>query len=230
MPRARIDLSSVTGFDDAGARMLAADLARARNQRMELAIQRPDKLVAALEAAVAQGKRRRRGRVAAVARADAMAARAGGVRRARRRVRGRVRAVAAVVGAAAARGQRQGRRVEAGTAPAQRRAPASACPATARRVVWEGVLAGAAPPQLAQPRRFRRSRDAVAPIDMTRRRAHRLHLRRRAAQRHQPHREPGQGGADHRRDAHRARAAAADRHFAAPLRQEGRTDACGRAR
>jgi len=56
VPRARIDLSSVTGFDDAGAKMLAADLARARNQRMELAIQRPDKLVAALESAVARGK------------------------------------------------------------------------------------------------------------------------------------------------------------------------------
>ena len=54
--RARIDLSSVTGFDDAGARMLAHDLGRARGQRMELAIQRPEKLIAALEAAVAQGK------------------------------------------------------------------------------------------------------------------------------------------------------------------------------
>jgi len=56
VPRARIDLSSVTAVDDAGAKLLAADLARARNQRMELAIQRPDKLVAALESAVALGK------------------------------------------------------------------------------------------------------------------------------------------------------------------------------
>ena len=56
VPRARIDLSSVTGFDDAGAKVLATDLARARSQRMELAIQRPEKLVAALEAAVARGK------------------------------------------------------------------------------------------------------------------------------------------------------------------------------
>ena len=56
VPRARIDLSSVVGFDDAGARLLADDLARARGQRMELAIQRPEKLVAALESAVTQGK------------------------------------------------------------------------------------------------------------------------------------------------------------------------------
>jgi anti-anti-sigma regulatory factor len=54
--RARIDLSSVTGFDDAGARMLAADLGRARSQRMELAIQRPEKLRAALDQAVAKGR------------------------------------------------------------------------------------------------------------------------------------------------------------------------------
>ncbi|MEO8537758.1 MAG: STAS domain-containing protein, partial [Betaproteobacteria bacterium] len=56
VPRARIDLSSVTGFDDAGASLLGAYLARARNQRMELAIQRPDKLVAALDSAVAKGR------------------------------------------------------------------------------------------------------------------------------------------------------------------------------
>jgi len=56
VPRARVDLSSVTGFDDAGAKVLAADLARARSQRMDLALQRPEKLVAALETAVARGK------------------------------------------------------------------------------------------------------------------------------------------------------------------------------
>jgi len=56
VPRARIDLSSVTGFDDTGARLLAADLARARSQRMELAIQRPSILRAALNAAVARGR------------------------------------------------------------------------------------------------------------------------------------------------------------------------------
>jgi ABC-type transporter Mla MlaB component len=56
VPRARIDLSSGVGLDDAGARLLADDLARARGPRMELAIQRPEKLVAALESAVAQGR------------------------------------------------------------------------------------------------------------------------------------------------------------------------------
>jgi anti-anti-sigma regulatory factor len=54
--RARIDLSAVTGFDDAGAQLLAAEFARARNQRMELAVERPEKLRAALEEAVAKGR------------------------------------------------------------------------------------------------------------------------------------------------------------------------------
>ncbi|HSU42547.1 MAG TPA: STAS domain-containing protein [Polyangiaceae bacterium] len=56
VPRARVDLSSVSGFDDAGARLLAADLARARSQRMELTIERPSRLRAALEEAVAKGR------------------------------------------------------------------------------------------------------------------------------------------------------------------------------
>jgi anti-anti-sigma regulatory factor len=56
VPRARLDLSAGAGFDDAGARLLAADLARARSQRMELAIERPDKLRAALAQAVAKGR------------------------------------------------------------------------------------------------------------------------------------------------------------------------------
>jgi anti-anti-sigma regulatory factor len=56
VPKARIDLSSVTGFDDSGARLLAGYLERARSQRMELSFQRPERLVAALDAAVARGK------------------------------------------------------------------------------------------------------------------------------------------------------------------------------
>ncbi|HET9670034.1 MAG TPA: STAS domain-containing protein [Casimicrobiaceae bacterium] len=56
VPRARLDLASVSGFDDAGARLLASELARARGQRMELALQRPDKLRDALEEAVAKGR------------------------------------------------------------------------------------------------------------------------------------------------------------------------------
>ncbi|HET7262311.1 MAG TPA: STAS domain-containing protein [Casimicrobiaceae bacterium] len=56
VPRARVDLAGLTDFDDAGARELAELLARARRQRMALAVQRPERLRTALDAAVARGR------------------------------------------------------------------------------------------------------------------------------------------------------------------------------
>jgi ABC-type transporter Mla MlaB component len=54
--QARVDVSQVTGFDDAGARELADLLGRARKQKMSLSLQRPEKIRAGVEAAVAKGK------------------------------------------------------------------------------------------------------------------------------------------------------------------------------
>lgn len=54
--QARVDLSQVTGFDDAGARELADLLARARKQKLALSLLRSEKLRAAVESAVARGK------------------------------------------------------------------------------------------------------------------------------------------------------------------------------
>ena len=54
--RARLDLSSVISFDDAGARLLAALLAQARKARSPLAIERPENLRIALDAAIRKGK------------------------------------------------------------------------------------------------------------------------------------------------------------------------------
>jgi anti-anti-sigma regulatory factor len=56
VPRARLDLATLTDFDDAGARRLAETLALARKQRMNLTIQRPEKLREALEARVRKGR------------------------------------------------------------------------------------------------------------------------------------------------------------------------------
>ena len=144
--------------------MLANDPARARSQRMELAIQRPEKLVAALESAVQQGKAGGEGRMAALARIAAMAARSGEVRRARRRVRGDVRSIAALVGAPPRAGSEKGGpagAVEAIAAERPRRPPPDK-----ETLVWDGVLAGATPPQLARLADFA-SRSSVAQIDMT---------------------------------------------------------------
>jgi anti-anti-sigma regulatory factor len=53
---ARLDLGGVTGFDDAGAKLLADALAEARRARLALAVERGQKLVAALDAAVRKGR------------------------------------------------------------------------------------------------------------------------------------------------------------------------------
>jgi anti-anti-sigma regulatory factor len=56
VPHARLDLASVTGFDDAGARLLANALAYARKHRFALTLQRQEKLQIAVNAVVKRGK------------------------------------------------------------------------------------------------------------------------------------------------------------------------------
>jgi anti-anti-sigma regulatory factor len=54
--QARFDLAAITGFDDAGARLLADVLADARRRQYPLRLQRPDALRRALNAAVKRGR------------------------------------------------------------------------------------------------------------------------------------------------------------------------------
>ena len=54
--QARLDLMSVAGFDDAGARLLADALADVRKQRFQLAVQRSEKIRAALEILLRRGR------------------------------------------------------------------------------------------------------------------------------------------------------------------------------
>ncbi len=56
LPQARLDLGGITGYDDAGAALLASTLASARRAQILLAIERADKLKAALEASVKAGR------------------------------------------------------------------------------------------------------------------------------------------------------------------------------
>jgi anti-anti-sigma regulatory factor len=56
IPHARLDLASVTGFDDVGARLLADALAYARKHRFALTLQRPEKLRVVVDAVVKRGK------------------------------------------------------------------------------------------------------------------------------------------------------------------------------
>lgn len=54
--QARLDLAAVTACDDDGARLLATALAEVRRKRFVLTLQRPEKLVAGLEALVKKGR------------------------------------------------------------------------------------------------------------------------------------------------------------------------------
>jgi anti-anti-sigma regulatory factor len=56
VPQARIDLASVTGFDDEGAKLLADALALARRNAFALALLRGDKLRGAIESEVKRGR------------------------------------------------------------------------------------------------------------------------------------------------------------------------------
>jgi anti-anti-sigma regulatory factor len=55
-PQVRLDLGSLTGADDAGARQLADALAQLRKRQYALVLQHPEKIRRALETAVAQGR------------------------------------------------------------------------------------------------------------------------------------------------------------------------------
>ncbi|MGH8850227.1 MAG: STAS domain-containing protein, partial [Casimicrobiaceae bacterium] len=55
-PQLRLDLGSLTGADDAGAKLLADALAQLRKRRFPLALQHPEKIRNALEHSVVRGR------------------------------------------------------------------------------------------------------------------------------------------------------------------------------
>jgi ABC-type transporter Mla MlaB component len=55
-PHVRLDLGSLTGADDAGAKLLADALTQLRKRQYALVLQHPEKIQRALEASVAQGR------------------------------------------------------------------------------------------------------------------------------------------------------------------------------
>jgi anti-anti-sigma regulatory factor len=56
VPQARLDLSAITSYDDAGARLLAGLLAEARRAHVALTIERPEKLQVLLGIAIRKGR------------------------------------------------------------------------------------------------------------------------------------------------------------------------------
>jgi hypothetical protein len=55
-PQVRVDLNSLTGADDVGAKLLADGLAQLRKRQYPLVLQHPEKLRKALDHSVKQGK------------------------------------------------------------------------------------------------------------------------------------------------------------------------------
>ena len=161
VPRARLDLSAVTGFDDAGARLLATDLARARSQRMELTVERPDKLRAALETAVAKG--REGGEGAWLLSLELMQ---WAHEHAAFDERAVEFAVAFEVSPPSWEPPPVGRTAPASLDKAPRAAARTDRHADSDMVVFEGVLAGTSPPALSRLAEFA-AKHAVAPIDMS---------------------------------------------------------------
>ena len=160
VPRARIDLSSVNGFDDAGARHLAADLARARNQRMELAIERADKLRGALDEAVAKG--REGGEGAWLLSLELM-------QWAHEHAAFDERALQFAIAFELSPPSWEpppGARRTSSPAPPETSGSSAGETSDGDAVVFEGVLAGAAPPALAKLSDFA-TRQALVAIDMT---------------------------------------------------------------
>ncbi|HJU21192.1 MAG TPA: STAS domain-containing protein [Casimicrobiaceae bacterium] len=161
VPRARLDLSAVTGFDDAGARLLATDLARARSQRMELSVERPDKLRAALETAVAKG--REGGEGAWLLSLELMQWAHAHEAFDERAVEF---AVAFEVSPPSWEPPPVGRSTPASHDKAPPAPPCTDRHADSDMVVFEGVLAGTSPPALSRLAEFA-AKHAVAPIDMS---------------------------------------------------------------
>ena len=222
---ARIDLTSVTDFDDTGARLLANALAEARRAGLGLQLLQGPKLDAALETAL------KGGRVAG---------------------QGAWLLSLELLQWTNDRSAFEDRAIEFAMAfelspPSWEPSLSVAVPAKpeeptdadledgfeAETLKWSGVMTGSLARSIEQARRFhafarggRRRHE--------RRRTDRFRLRRRTPQSHQPDRIAEEGGSDRRRVADHPGAAAAHRRFAASLRQEApiaaALDSAGRQR
>jgi anti-anti-sigma regulatory factor len=158
VPQARIDLASVTGFDDDGAKLLAAGLARARHAQFSLILQRPDKLRAAIESMVKRG--RDAGEGVWLLSLELM-------QWLHDQAAFDDRAIEyAIAFETSPPSWEPPPRIEAAPEPAGDDAEPGAAPAYGEMLAWSGVMAGPTAPQLAQLAEFAQGR-AVVPVDMS---------------------------------------------------------------
>jgi ABC-type transporter Mla MlaB component len=157
LENARLDLASITGFDDAGARLLADALAYARRHQFALQLQRPEKLRAGLDAMVKRGKEAGEG--AWLLSLEMMQW---------QHDQGAFddRAIEyAMAFELSPPSWEPPPRTELELAPVEPDDALAPSPARSESLVWTGVLAGSSAPQLAQLNEFAQGR-ALVPIDM----------------------------------------------------------------
>jgi ABC-type transporter Mla MlaB component len=149
----RLDLGSLTGADDAGAKLLADALSQLRKRQYALVLQHPEKIRRALEAAVAQGRDAGEGYWGLLLEL---------LQWQNDRETFENRAVDFAV--AFELSPPSWEPPPNGAAPAAAEAPSN--PASAEMLCWQGTMIGPTDPQLAKFAEFRDSRSTVA-IDMS---------------------------------------------------------------
>lgn len=151
----RLDLGSLTGADDAGAKLLADALAELRKRRFPLALQHPEKIRSALEHSVAQGRGAGEGYWILL------------LELLQWQNDHKVFEDRAVEFAVAFEVSPPSWEPppSSGRAEAEPAAAADAAPANSEMLVWQGTLAGSSDPQLARLALFGEGRHAL-PIDM----------------------------------------------------------------
>jgi ABC-type transporter Mla MlaB component len=150
----RLDLGSLTGADDAGAKLLADALAQLRKRHYALVLQHPEKIRRALEAMVAQGRAASEGYWTLLLEL---------LQWQNDRESFENRAVDFAVAFEVSPPSWEPPR--AAVAPSVAEAPANA-PASAEMLCWQGTMTGPTDPQLAKFAEFRDTRNTIA-IDMS---------------------------------------------------------------
>ncbi len=209
-PQVRMDLGSLTGADDAGAKLLADALAQLRKRQYPLVLQHPEKLRRALDESVKQGKGAGEGYWILLLEL---------MQWQNDHKTFEDRAIEFAIAFEVSPPSWEPPPVAISADGPASEASAGAPQENAETLVWSGTMTGSSDPQLSKLALFREGRHADSHRH-DRGRSRRFRLRRRAAQLDQPRRGAAQVRADHRRVADHPRAAAPDRYLAAALHQE----------
>ena len=157
-PQMRLDLGSITGADDAGAKLLASALAQLRRRQYPLALQHPEKIRRALEQSATQGRDAPEGYWVLLLEL---------LQWQNDHTVFEDRAIEfAVAFEVSPPSWEPPPHTSVAAVEAEEAAPSAATPEAGDLLVWQGTLAGSSDPQLAKFIVFREGRHSI-PIDMS---------------------------------------------------------------